>query len=223
MGLLTIEVLEARGLKKYDILGKSDPFIELSTQPLTKEKTAVKKKTLTPHWNETKHVLVQVRPAVVLAGRWPPCSHLLAVCICRSVDMLRSMRHGVSVVTQEPSTQFLRVEMYDHDLFQPKVNEDVTPVPSQPCQPACSASAGAHFAAASAAATASRYLTTVCGLPMRFQAQGYTLQPCSFIRATGAAEPEHHQGRDGGGGQPDAHGPRHDQHQPLLRGPLRAV
>lgn len=63
MGLLTIEVLEARGLKKYDILGKSDPFIELSTQPLTKEKTAVKKKTLTPHWNETKHVLVQVSPA----------------------------------------------------------------------------------------------------------------------------------------------------------------
>jgi hypothetical protein len=79
VGLLTVEVLEARGLKKYDILGKSDPFIELSTQPLSKEKTSVKKKTLTPHWNETKHVLVQ-----------------------------------------EPSTQFLRVEMYDHDLFQPK-------------------------------------------------------------------------------------------------------
>lgn len=62
VGLLTVEVIEARGLKKYDVLGKSDPFIELSTQPLSKEKTAVKKKTLTPSWNETKHVLVQVSP-----------------------------------------------------------------------------------------------------------------------------------------------------------------
>ena len=60
MGLLTVEVVEARGLKKYDILGKSDPFVELSTLPLSKEKTAVKKKTLTPAWHETKHVLVQV-------------------------------------------------------------------------------------------------------------------------------------------------------------------
>ena len=62
VGLLTVEVLEARGLKKYDLLGKSDPFVELSTQPLTKEKTSTKKKTLKPHWDETKHVLVQVRP-----------------------------------------------------------------------------------------------------------------------------------------------------------------
>lgn len=60
VGLLTVEVIEAKGLKKYDVLGKSDPFIELSTQPLSKEKTSVKKKTLTPTWNETKHVLVQV-------------------------------------------------------------------------------------------------------------------------------------------------------------------
>jgi hypothetical protein len=79
VGLLTVEVIEARGLKKYDVLGKSDPFVELSTLPLAKEKTSVKKKTLHPTWNETKHVLVQ-----------------------------------------EPSTQFLRVEMFDHDLFQPK-------------------------------------------------------------------------------------------------------
>lgn len=61
VGLLTIEVIEARGLKKYDVLGKSDPFVELSTLPLAREKTTVKKKTLAPTWNETKHVLVQVR------------------------------------------------------------------------------------------------------------------------------------------------------------------
>jgi len=79
VGLLTVEVVEARGLKKYDVMGKSDPFIELSTLPQSREKTSVKKKTLTPTWNETKHVLVQ-----------------------------------------EPRTQFLRVEMFDHDLFQPK-------------------------------------------------------------------------------------------------------
>lgn len=79
VGLLTVVVIEAHGLKKYDVMGKSDPFLELSTLPQSKEKTSVKKKTVTPTWNETKHVLVQ-----------------------------------------EPRTQFLRVEMFDHDVFQPK-------------------------------------------------------------------------------------------------------
>ncbi len=61
-----MEVVEAKGLKKYDVLGKSDPFIELSTMPQSKEKTSVKKKTLTPTWNETKYVLVQVRGATTI-------------------------------------------------------------------------------------------------------------------------------------------------------------
>lgn len=79
VGLLTVVVIEAHNLKKHDVMGKSDPFVELSTLPQCKTKTSVKKKTLTPTWNESLHVLVQ-----------------------------------------EPRTQFLRVEMFDHDLFQPK-------------------------------------------------------------------------------------------------------
>lgn len=138
VGLLTIEVIEARGLKKYDVLGKSDPFVELSTIPLAREKTAVKKKTLAPTWNETKHVLVQVRCK---------CWYLSIACLdapahtaswqCRSSATMAStafpagqsviycsaqeVTPAVAAAVQEPSTQFLRVEMFDHDLFQPKV------------------------------------------------------------------------------------------------------
>lgn len=35
---------------------------------------------------------------------------------------------AVAAAVQEPSTQFLRVEMFDHDLFQPKVRRT-------PCMP----------------------------------------------------------------------------------------
>jgi C2 domain len=92
VGLLTVEVLEARGLKKYDILGKSDPFIELSTQPLTKEKTSVKKKTLTPHWNETKHVLVQVRPAPTMPCLCTPGPQCLQHCTGGEEDSHMQMK-----------------------------------------------------------------------------------------------------------------------------------
>ena len=159
VGLLTIEVLEARGLKKYDILGKSDPFIELSTQPLSKEKTSVKKKTLTPHWNETKHVLVQVRPAVI-----PPDAGL-GVVMCwwlthaDGTQKCKTTRlSSVCLATQEPSTQFLRVEMYDHDLFQPKVIAGLLILMHCVSWYAVHQhSAGVHAAPSAAAAAASMY------------------------------------------------------------------
>lgn len=53
-------VIEAHNLKKHDVMGKSDPFVEISTLPQCKEKSSVEKKTLTPSWNESLHVLVQV-------------------------------------------------------------------------------------------------------------------------------------------------------------------
>lgn len=79
VGLLSVVVIEANKLAPKDLTGKSDPFVVISTLPQCKEKTSVQKKTLSPTWNETLHVLVQ-----------------------------------------EPHTQFLRVEVFDHDNFQPK-------------------------------------------------------------------------------------------------------
>lgn len=62
--------MEARGLRKYNALGKSDPFVELSTGLQNKQKTSVRRKTLTPVWNETKHLLVQVLGAVSMHAVW---------------------------------------------------------------------------------------------------------------------------------------------------------
>lgn len=39
MGLLIVHVMEGRDLKKMDMLGKADPFLEMYTQPTAVEKT----------------------------------------------------------------------------------------------------------------------------------------------------------------------------------------
>lgn len=39
MGLLVVQVVEARDLKKMDLIGKADPFVELYTQPTAISKT----------------------------------------------------------------------------------------------------------------------------------------------------------------------------------------
>ena len=131
-----MEVLEAKGLKKYDVLGKSDPFVELSTMPQSKEKTSVRKKTLTPTWNETKHVLVQVIGAAIIAA------------VSFRGNVLTSFRF---FAMQEPRTQFLRVEMFDHDTFQPKVTGHHCPSSVEECDwesasPLCCEDPAAHHA-----------------------------------------------------------------------------
>ena len=47
VGLLVVQVVGARDLKKMDAFGKADPFVELSTQPTHTVKT-VRPETLTP-------------------------------------------------------------------------------------------------------------------------------------------------------------------------------
>ena len=39
MGLLIVHVMEGRDLKKMDMIGKADPFLEMYTQPTAVEKT----------------------------------------------------------------------------------------------------------------------------------------------------------------------------------------
>ncbi|KAK9808833.1 hypothetical protein WJX72_004641 [[Myrmecia] bisecta] len=74
VGVLKVTVVEADGLRKMDLVGKSDPFVELYTRPEQVEKTAHKKHTLEPQWDATFWLLVQ-----------------------------------------EPKTQLLRLQVFDHD------------------------------------------------------------------------------------------------------------
>lgn len=39
VGILEVHVLEGRNMRKMDTIGKSDPWVELYTQPTHKEKT----------------------------------------------------------------------------------------------------------------------------------------------------------------------------------------
>jgi hypothetical protein len=39
VGLLVVQVVQARDLKKMDTFGKADPFVELYTQPTHTQKT----------------------------------------------------------------------------------------------------------------------------------------------------------------------------------------
>ncbi|KAK9868031.1 hypothetical protein WJX84_002145 [Apatococcus fuscideae] len=60
VGILQVSVLEGRNMRKMDTIGKSDPWVELYTQPTHKEKTTHKKNTLDPKWsNEDFWMLVQ--------------------------------------------------------------------------------------------------------------------------------------------------------------------
>jgi len=55
-GKLTVNVLEAKNLKKMDVCGLSDPYVKISLMQngkrLKKKKTTIKKNTLSPYYNE---------------------------------------------------------------------------------------------------------------------------------------------------------------------------
>jgi C2 domain len=59
VGLVRLLVIKGRDLKKADLLGKSDPFVEAYTTAEQVEKTSVKKRTLEPEWKETLFLLAQ--------------------------------------------------------------------------------------------------------------------------------------------------------------------
>ena len=56
-GKLTVNVLEAKNLKKMDVGGLSDPFVKIELMQngkrLKKKKTTIKKRTLNPYFNES--------------------------------------------------------------------------------------------------------------------------------------------------------------------------
>uniref|UniRef100_A0A1D1XZC8 Synaptotagmin-9 n=1 Tax=Anthurium amnicola TaxID=1678845 RepID=A0A1D1XZC8_9ARAE len=52
-GPLKVTVVEAKGLKDEDVIGKSDPYIELWLDKNYKQKTTTKSNTVNPKYNET--------------------------------------------------------------------------------------------------------------------------------------------------------------------------
>ncbi|CAG8650572.1 9938_t:CDS:2 [Paraglomus occultum] len=51
-GELKVIVVEAKNLKDEDLIGKSDPYVELWISKDYKQRTSTKKNTLNPIWNE---------------------------------------------------------------------------------------------------------------------------------------------------------------------------
>ena len=59
-GILKLTVVEAKDIPRMDKMGKSDPFLEIFTDTKRVLKTSTKKNTLSPQWNETHYLMVQV-------------------------------------------------------------------------------------------------------------------------------------------------------------------
>jgi Ca2+-dependent lipid-binding protein len=65
-GVVQVEVLEAREIPRMDSMGLSDPFVKIFTDPKRVVKTATKKNTLNPVWeNEVFYLMVQVNAALM--------------------------------------------------------------------------------------------------------------------------------------------------------------
>ncbi|XP_057983474.1 synaptotagmin-3-like isoform X3 [Malania oleifera] len=71
VGILHVTVLCARKLLKMDLLGTSDPYVELSLsgERLPAKKTSIKMKNLNPEWNEHFNLIVKDPQAQILQLR----------------------------------------------------------------------------------------------------------------------------------------------------------
>lgn len=58
-GVLCIDVIEARGLRKVDRIGSADPYVSIFSTAHVRERTSVKKQTTNPVWNERLWIMVQ--------------------------------------------------------------------------------------------------------------------------------------------------------------------
>jgi len=61
MGVLRVDVVDAKGLRAADRSGKSDPYVVFTLNGAKVFKSETKKKTLTPVWNESFEVMIPSR------------------------------------------------------------------------------------------------------------------------------------------------------------------
>ncbi|WIA11325.1 hypothetical protein OEZ85_011448 [Tetradesmus obliquus] len=64
-GVIKVHVIQAKELKAYDTLGKSDPFVELFTTKDDMRTTRVINNNLAPEWNEVKYLPVLEKDTVL--------------------------------------------------------------------------------------------------------------------------------------------------------------
>ena len=112
VGLLIVHVMEGRDLKKMDMLGKADPFLEMYTQPTAVEKTVgVASGVHTTTWlalSETYHVAVtwwtrsptQIGPFLVCCvnSMYLGCDSPLCWCIVKPLSGFVSIQQVDSMV-----------------------------------------------------------------------------------------------------------------------------
>eukprot|EP00882_Tetradesmus_deserticola_P006163 GHRQ01006488.1.p1 GENE.GHRQ01006488.1~~GHRQ01006488.1.p1 ORF type:complete len:665 (+),score=277.92 GHRQ01006488.1:457-2451(+) len=64
-GIIRVHVIQAKDLKAYDTVGKSDPFVELFTAKEDVRTTRVISNSLKPEWNEVKYLPVLEKDTVL--------------------------------------------------------------------------------------------------------------------------------------------------------------
>lgn len=68
VGELVVELIEAKGIKNTDLIGKADPFVQMFVRQTNDKikRSKTKKNTLKPVWNETFVI------EVIFDGHFPP-------------------------------------------------------------------------------------------------------------------------------------------------------
>eukprot|EP00899_Mesostigma_viride_P003815 jgi/Mesvir1/13434/Mv16506-RA.3 len=61
--MMRVTLVEARGLRKMDLLALSDPFVEMNTRATRTVRSSIKRRTLDPVWDESFDLLVEDRGA----------------------------------------------------------------------------------------------------------------------------------------------------------------
>lgn len=157
VGLLVVQVVQARDLRKMDMLGKADPFVELYTQATSTVKTvrpgraphAMRFQQGLPHAADraacrlggTAHVLRSCEMPlwcvlVACSGRswegslagwleiWNRIDGLLCGGACvqdvQKKTLTPTWNEDKWLLVQEPKTQIVRVQVFDHDAIKLK-------------------------------------------------------------------------------------------------------
>lgn len=94
-GILKVTVLEAKDIPRMDQWGKSDPFVEIFTDPKRKATTSTKKNTLHPVWEETFYLMVQEPDTQHLRWEMFDVDIINAKQMLKSVNVLKNLKESI--------------------------------------------------------------------------------------------------------------------------------